>query len=72
MPQEPVTQGTVKDYSSFNGQQDAEALRKAMKGLGKFLSWIMWLSLSLKYGGITCIIVAVNAIFVSKILQFHI
>ena len=38
MPQEPVTQGTVKDYSSFNGQQDAEALRKAMKGLGKFLS----------------------------------
>ena len=59
MPQEPVTQGTVKDYSSFNGQQDAEALRKAMKGLGKFLSWIMWLSLSLKYGGRTCIIVAV-------------
>ena len=37
MPQEPVTQGTVKDYSSFNGKQDAEALRKAMKGLGKFL-----------------------------------
>ena len=29
-------QGTVKDVSPFNPQQDAEALRKAMKGLGEF------------------------------------
>lgn len=31
---EPATQGSVKDYSPFNAQEDAEILRKAMKGFG--------------------------------------
>jgi len=31
---EEPTQGTVNDFNSFEAQKDAEALRKAMKGLG--------------------------------------
>jgi len=34
IPQEPPGQGTVKDVQPFDGQQDAEVLRKAMKGIG--------------------------------------
>ena len=30
-------QGTVKDHSPFHPQQDAEVLRKAMKGWGMLL-----------------------------------
>ena len=29
--------GTVRDKPNFNGQKEAEALRKAMKGIGKTL-----------------------------------
>ena len=29
--------GTVKAAANFNAEKDAEVLRKAMKGLGKFL-----------------------------------
>lgn len=31
---EPKTQGTIRDHTPFNVQQDAEILRKAMKGFG--------------------------------------
>jgi len=34
--QYPGSQGTVKPFPGFNPQEDAQALRKAMKGFGEF------------------------------------
>ncbi len=33
-----ATRGSVKPFVHFNAKQDAEVLRKAMKGIGKFQS----------------------------------
>lgn len=32
-----ISQGTVRPYPDFDPKQDAEALRNAMKGLGKYV-----------------------------------
>lgn len=42
-----ISQGTVRPYPDFDAKQDAEALRNAMKGFGKYVMYTYYINLDI-------------------------